>query len=88
MFFPEMGLLPPTSDKGQQIFSGGSHKPPLAAGHLSVQGALMPMHVPCQKPEVLRNCPPRLHQLICMRKAAGVDPLQEPPPYLHWRFRH
>ena len=70
-----------TSDKGQQILSGGCHEPPIAACHLSVQRALVPVHVSCQQPEVPRNCPPCLHQLVRMRQPACVDPLQQPPPY-------
>ncbi len=71
-----------TSDKGEEILSGGGDQPPITARHLSAQRALMPVHVACQEPELPRTRPARLHQLVRVRQATCVDSLQ--PQSLLW----
>lgn len=73
-----------TSDKGEEVLSGGGDQPPVAARHLRAQRALVPVHVARQQPELPRTRPARLHQLVRMRQAACVDALQ--PRSLLWSY--
>ena len=76
-----------TSDKGEEILSGGGDQPPIAARHLSAQRALMPVHVARQEPELPRARPARLHQLVRVRQAACVDALRPRSLLLSYPFQ-